>query len=249
VDRTGDTLTFSGRQWVIKYSESPVGPGPNFFSKRPSDVFIDSKGRLHMKIVQHDKKWYATEVVTLDNLGYGTYIFTVIGDLVNIPENIVLGLFTWDNNTFADQANSEIDIEFAKWNDASNPYTLHYSAQPVNFGPYYPERTHNPETNPDHLIGKSTHAFTWTDTLVSWKSYTGGTFGEGELIAEWTFDLNNPARVKNENGNSSAPIIIPAPGNTTNARINFWILPGISTAPTDGQEHEVIIESFEYQPL
>ena len=247
--RDGDIITFSGRTWKIKHSESQMGPGPNWFSDYVNDVYVDNSGRLHMKIAEHDGKWYATEVVSEDNLGYGTYIFTVIGDLINIPENIVLGLFTWDDSTFYEQANSEIDIEFAQWGNAENFNTLHYSAQPVNFGPYYPERTHNADTDSLNLIGVSTHGFTWTDTLVTWKSYTGYTYGEGEPIAEWSFDNTNLARVKNEGGNSSLPVVIPEPGANTNARINFWILPHIDTKPTDGLEHEVIIDSFEYIPL
>jgi hypothetical protein len=247
--RDGDRVTFSGRSWTVKTGSGLMGPGPNWFSNSYSDVFIDEKGRLHMKIAEHDGKWYATEVVSDENLGYGTYIFTIIGDLANIPENIVLGLFTWDNNTFYEQANSEVDIEFSKWGNAENNNPLTYSVQPVSFGTFYSERTHQAVVTPSDLIGASTHGFTWTDTLITWKSYAGYKFGEGELLAEWSFDLNNPARIKAEDGNTSLPIVIPAPGSTTNARINFWILTSIAAKPTDGLEHEVIIDSFQYIPL
>lgn len=248
--RTGDVVNFSGYLWDVKIAESyQVGPGPNYFSGYYEDVFIDEQGYLHMRIAEHDGKWFSSEVITQQNMGYGKYTFVVQGDLEQIPENITLGLFTWDNNTFFDQANSEVDIEISKWGDKEEQNTLLYSVQPVNFGPYYPERTHLAETPEESLIGVTTHTFVWTDTLIIWKSYYGDSEQPEDLITEWSFDLDNPARVKNENGNSSAPIVIPAPGETTNARINFWLLPWVATAPTDGKEQEVVIRRFAYVPM
>lgn len=247
IGRVGDEVNFSGYKWDVKISEQfQVGPGPNYFSGAYEDVYVDQNGFLHMRIAEHDGKWFSSEVVAQQNMGYGKYTFVVQGDLENIPENITLGLFTWDNNTFFDQANSEVDIEISKWGDAAEDNTLLYSVQPVNFGPYYTERTHLAETPTGSLIGITTHTFVWTDTLITWKSYYGDSEAAEDLITEWSFDLDNPARVKNEGGNSSAPIVIPAPGETTNARINFWLLPWISSVPTDGKEQEVIIRRFAY---
>lgn len=246
--RNGDVVNFSGYVWDVKIAEAyQVGPGPNYFSGYYEDVFVDEQGYLHMRIAEHDGKWFSSEVVSQMNMGYGKYTWVVQGDLENIPENITLGLFTWDNNTFFDQANSEVDIEISKWGDAEEQNTLLFSVQPVNFGPYYPERTYLADTEPGELIGVTTHTFIWTDTLITWKSYHGDSESAEDMVAEWSFDLDNPARVKNENGNSSAPIIIPAPGATTNARINFWLLPWISSVPTDGEEQEMVIRRFSYQ--
>lgn len=248
--RIGDVVYFSGYEWDVKiYENAQQGPGPNWFSGLYEDVWVDEKGYLHMSISNRDGRWWASEVVGRDNIGYGTYTWVVQGDLENIPENIVLGLFSWDNNSFQEAANSEVDIEFAKWGDTATNKTLHYSVQPVSFGPVYPERTYAAETPAGSLIGVSTHSFLWTDTIIIWKSYTGEGINPNNQIAEWSFTLDNPARVKNENGLSSDPVIIPGPGATTNARINFWIMPWISPAPTDQSEHEVVIRSFTYTPL
>jgi hypothetical protein len=247
--RNGDELLFSGRMWDIKQNEFAVGPGPNFFSGFYEDVWVDENGYLHMRIAEHDGKWYASEVVGRDVLGYGTYTWVVQGDLENIPENIVLGLFTWDTDNFLTEANSEVDIEFSKWGDPENPNTLHYSVQPVAFEAYYPERTRAMETPDGSLIGVTTHTFTWTDTLIEWSSYTGDQVAADKRIAYWSFDLDNPPRQKSEGGLLSEPVVIPAPGDATNARINFWILPWVSPAPTDGLEHEVVIRSFTYTPM
>lgn len=249
--RFGNTVRFSGYDWEVKVSEELQGPGPNYFSEHPDDIYIDDDGFLHMKIVERDGRWYSTELVGKENMGYGTYRFTIQGDFINIPENIVVGLFTWDNNTFQQQANSEVDVELAKWGDATKTNTLQYAVQPVAFGTYYPERVNSPDSTEWALDGVSTHVFTWTDSLISWWSYAGPDIDDDMLISEWTFDDTNPARVKEEGGQSSLPVVIPAPGETTNARINFWILPlaGQPAGPVGGEEQEYIVREFGYTPL
>lgn len=248
--RQDNVIDFSGFKWDIKFGNQLQGPGPNYFTNDQDAVWLDDDGFLHLTYTNRNGQWRATEVVSQDTFAYGTYIFTVQGDLVNIPENLVLGLFTWNNNSFSSQANSEVDIEFAKWNNDTTDQTLHFSVQPVNFGPYYPERSHNAIVQDvNDLIGISTHIFTWTDTLVSWASFAGDGYLNKTPIATWTYDQNNPPRVKNENGNSSAPIVIPAPENHTNARINYWVLNGAFSPPADDQEHEVIIRNFDFIPL
>ncbi|MCA9922508.1 MAG: hypothetical protein KC421_09055, partial [Anaerolineales bacterium] len=107
-------LRFSDFRWTVKQFDTPVGPGPNLFSGLPEDVWIDGNGRLHLTISQHNGQWFSTEVFTRETLGYGTYVFYTTGQLDQLDENIILGLFTWDNNAPANYYR-EIDIEIAKW--------------------------------------------------------------------------------------------------------------------------------------
>lgn len=246
--RDGDTLQFAGREWTIKSSTALLGPGPNVFSGHPNDVFVDENGHLHLTISQRNNQWQCTEVISKENMGYGTYIWTLEGNPVDIDEQAVIGLFTWDNNTFQEQANSEVDIEFSKWGDASETQTLQYGVQPIFFGPYNAERVDQPTEDSDQWIGVSTHAFTWTDTLITWYSWVGDQYGAGEPDASWSFDLNNPAKIKYEGNRESDPIVIPAPGATTNARMNYWLLSG-PTGPNSQTKQEIIIRDFEYIPF
>lgn len=248
--RVGDSIRFAGLDWTVKIHETGQwGPGPNYFSGSEQDITIDSNGYLHMKIVQRNGKWFSTEVVSDKAMGYGTYTFTLDGNLEDIPENIVLGLFTWDNNTFYSDANSEVDIEISKWGDKTDERTLQYGVQPINFGTLYPERMHRPEYPLGKLKGVTTHGFNWTDTAITWASYSGDTYGQGELLGEWKFDTSFPGRVKEEGGNKSVPVVIPAPGSETNARINLWIATWYDPAPADGKEQEIIIRDFSYEAL
>jgi hypothetical protein len=246
--RKGDIVHFSGRLWDVKYGFN--GPGPNNFSKDYENVWVDENGYLHMLITKkEDGQWYSSEVISQDNLGYGTYAFTIQGNPLEFASNVVLGLFTWDDSTFYEQANSEVDIEFSKWGVETDRNPLTMSVQPVFFGPYNAERSHQVIVDSTFIQGVSTHIFTWTDTLITWKSFRGEDYRNSEPFAEWDFDLDHPARIKYENGNQSLPIVIPAPGEHTNARINFWTLSWVANGPSNGKEHEIVIRRFEYTPL
>ena len=69
------TIEFSGHTWKVKASETQAGPGPNYFSDRGEDVWVDESGRLHLRIVYRDSRWYCTEVFTSEPLGYGIIYF------------------------------------------------------------------------------------------------------------------------------------------------------------------------------
>ncbi len=249
-NRDGDVVPFAGREWAIKvFKNSTWGPGNNYFTDHPNDIFIDDNGYLHLTITEREDKWWSSEVISQDTMGYGTYVWTVGRVPQNLDPMVVLGLFTWDSYTFQSDANSEVDIEFSKWGDADQDTTLQYGVQPINFGPYYPERDDKPKVNPALWGDVSTHAFTWTDTLITWESWSGAEYGNGSPQASWTFDLSNPARVKNENGNSSNPVIIPAPGSNTNARMNLWLVQGADNGPVFPFRTEIVIQDFKYTPL
>ena len=245
---SGD-IFFSGYGWRKKASSFPVGPGPNFFSSSDKNIWLDANGYLHLKITKEGTQWKSAEVISTANFGYGTYVFTLASDVSNLNEKAVLGLFTWDDSTFYEQANSEIDIEFSKWNNPTDTLLLTYSAQPVLFeNPViYSERTYHPIMKVSALKTNTTHAFTWKQNEVTWVSYAGDNYPGTLPLANWRFDATNQPRVKIEGGKNSLPIVVPAPGTTTNARMNLWLLSG--QAPSDGKEIEVVVKSFKFIPL
>ena len=67
-------IPFSGYVWAVKdHGKSFAGPGPNRFSDSSGSVWVDDDDRLHMKIRRIKGKWYASEVINLCTLGYGSY--------------------------------------------------------------------------------------------------------------------------------------------------------------------------------
>jgi hypothetical protein len=245
-----DGLLFSGLKWEVKSGgDSKLGPGPNYFSDSTSNVFVDNQGYLHLKITLDNGKWNCAEVISREKFGYGTYVFTIQSNVANIDRNAVVGLFTWDNTSFFTQANSEVDIEFSKWGSATDTLTLTYSVQPVWFSnpvPYW-ERSKRPTMSVSKLKFPSTHAFTWTDSLITWKSYEGVNYPGNSLLSNWSFDKTKPPRIKIEGNNQSQPVVIPGPGQDTHARINLWLLNGLG--PSNNNEVELIVKEFKFIPL
>jgi hypothetical protein len=212
-------ITFSGYNWEVKSSgASPIGPGPNYFSDDPADVWVDESGYLHLSIVSRGGKWYSTEVICLDTLQYGTYTITSTSRLDLLDKNVVLGFFSWD--TQAPQYNyREIDIEFSRWGEDA-AQNAQYVIQPWdvsgNRHRYYMNLTGT----------ESTHRFDWHPDRVQFDSWDG----DGSLLQSWAY---------------TNPTYIP-PVGAGNARINLWLLNG--WAPSDGQNVEVIIKSFQFVP-
>ncbi|MBC8173366.1 MAG: hypothetical protein H7X71_05600, partial [Chitinophagales bacterium] len=91
-------LNFSGYTWQVRNTANIIsGPGGNYFSKKPSMVFVDENGDLHLNIKKINNKWRCSEVYLTATTGYGKYIFVTKGELETYNEKIVAGLFTWDN--------------------------------------------------------------------------------------------------------------------------------------------------------
>ena len=95
----GRTIRFSGYDWLVKTSTVLVGPGPNYFSDDEENVWIDDQGRLHLRLTRDSTgHWRASEVVLQTSLGYGQYRFAVEGTPQELDPNVVLGLFTWQDD-------------------------------------------------------------------------------------------------------------------------------------------------------
>ena len=216
-------IEFSGRTWKVKASETRAGPGPNYFSDRAEDVWVDGDGRLHVRIVHRDGRWYCTEVITAEPLGYGLYTFTLASRVDTMDKNVVLGLFTWDD-TCPEHNYREIDIEFSRWG-ANAGDNAQYAVQPW-------DHTGNLHRFTLALQGDlSTHSFDWRATSIQFSSFQGGTAPPlpGAEIQSWLYTGGD----------------IP-PEGAGNARINLWLLNG--DPPADGQDVEVIIEAFDFLP-
>lgn len=243
------SLFFSGYYFNYKNADNPVGPGPNRFAGNAESAYVDSLGRLHLKILKKNNFWYSSEIISVKEFKYGTYTFTCETDIRNFDQKVVFGFFTWDDYSFQTQGNSEIDIEFAKWDVANDSNLVTYSAQPVWFstpGPYK-ERTFKPAIPTKYISKTATYMMRWTSDSIAWESYEGETYPGANKVSKWGFNKNNIPRSKIENSLTSNPIVVPQPSDSTNLRFNFWLLNGV--APVNGQNHEIIIKNFTYKPL
>ncbi|MCW4028951.1 MAG: hypothetical protein NWE92_04815 [Candidatus Bathyarchaeota archaeon] len=215
-------IKWSGYTWLVRNSnEKATNPGPNYWSNSTQNVWLDSNGYLHLKITQRNGKWYCAEVTCTQPLGYGTYAFYTIGRIDQLDQNVVLGLFAYKDDTH------EIDIEFAKWGDASYPNSW-FSVQPPPFIAGVNQKTFNLK-----LYGSyTTHYFTYKPQSVYFETFAGhypvGTEPASNVIAKLTC-------------NKSVDL------GDAKANINFWLYRG--NAPSNGQPVEVVIKSFQFIPL
>lgn len=229
------TIEFSGYTWRVKVTahgsvEYPYGPGHcgkdsdyNYFSDAESDVWVDGSG-LHLTISKKNGKWYNTEILTDDPLGYGIYTITLASPVDQLDPNATLGFFTWDD-TVPDLDNREIDIEFSRWGNASDDQNSQYVVQP--------DHKHRFKT----ISVPSTHRFTWQSDQVSFISREGRPPDLGAEIASWVYDGSDVP---------SEPDVPPEEVNAreVNARINLWL--NNCSGPSDGQDIEVVVESFDF---
>ncbi|MDQ3813018.1 MAG: glycoside hydrolase family 16 protein [Armatimonadota bacterium] len=222
------TLHFSGYEWIVK--EGFWGPGPNHWE--PHNVFVDEQGRLHLKLTQHDGRWYASEVTLKQRLGFGCYQWQVAGRVDQFDPNVVLGLFNYTVPEVGPDGTNEIDIEFARWGKPENP-AGNYSVWPAQKGA--PHASHRFEVK---LEGDYTmHRFDWTAQRVSFQSLHGhyddpAKANENAVITNFVFEPKEPARS--------------IPQHPLPVKMNLWLFR--DRPPQNGQEVEIVIHSFRFTP-
>ena len=214
-------ISFAGRDWQVRSDAAPISPGPNYFTDSGSNVWVDNDG-LHLRITHRNGNWQCAELVGEGTFGYGMYRFFLVGrpDLFN--ENVVLGLYTWDDDPPYDHR--EADIEFSKWGMVTNQ-NIQYVVQP-----YYLDGNMHRFDLP--LTGThSTHSFDWHAGGVDFQSALGHYVDPPatQVVQTWT---------------CSTASVFP-PGNEK-LHINLWLFSGFP--PTDAQETEVVFTNIEFIP-
>jgi uncharacterized protein (TIGR03437 family) len=213
---------FSGLEWAVKGNKVPVFPGPtvpNFFSDNPSNAWVDSSGRLHLRVTRCGDTWCSAEVFTKDPVGYGSYRFVVESAITSLDSNAVLGLFTWSDD--AEYNNREIDIEFSRWGNLSDARNAQYVVQPYSVPGNLYRFSVPPSAN-------TAHSFTWQQGSVN---FTSSFAGGAPSIAQWSY---------------GTPQAVPLTGKTR-LHINFYQMD--SRPPQNRLEQEVVVSRVEYVPL
>jgi hypothetical protein len=224
----GRSVDFAGRAWRVK-GPGFNGPGPSQFADSSNHVWVDPQDRLHMTIKNVGGVWYSTEVAAEEPLGYGDYIFTILGRLDLWADNVVLGLFTWQYPVCWEAANpwnqdNEVDVELSRWGEPGNDMGQ-FVVQPWE----YPQNMSRFGITFED--GESTsYAFRWLPDRIECRSWHGGPAAEapGTLIHAWTYfgpHLPRPEQPR--------------------IHVNYWQYNG---PPSDGRDQEVVLERFTFVP-
>jgi hypothetical protein len=216
------TIRFSGYAWRVRNNTiSRGGPGPNYFSSRRENVWLDGRDRLHLRAVKRGGRWYCAEIFSSKSFGYGTYTFTLASRVDRLDKNAVLGLFTWDDAAPA-YAYREIDIEFSRWGER-RARNAQYVVQPWQ---------HSGNEHRFNLALSSVfsvHSFQWSAKRVLFSSSRGRTTTPTGALQTWAY--------------SGADI---PPAGTGHARINLWLVDG--KPPANGRSFEIVVEAFHFTP-
>jgi hypothetical protein len=171
-------IDFSGYKWLVRNTNQlKYGPGPNFFSNSIENVWVDEAGKLHLKIINKDENWYCAEVTLNQQVGYGKYIFYINSSLTNLEDNVVVGLFTYLDDS------QEIDIEFSKWSLKDNENSQ-FVVQP------YEKEGNIFRFDMNDSLGSTTHSFEWNKNHIVFESKYGQNENELPYIS-WTYTGKN----------------------------------------------------------
>lgn len=216
-------FSFSGYEWKAKKTDrGRRGPGPNLYSYNQNNVWVDEEGKLHLQITHKKSRWWCAEVAGVASLGYGTYRFHVEKLPGDLDDQVVLGLFTWDDASL--ENHREIDIEISSWGSSSEENTQ-FVVQP-----------HHREGNKHRLdtpLSESdlVYSFEWADTSIVFRVEKDlpDPPGKNNIIYSWSYTgVNNPK-----------------PGQES-PRIALWLYQG--KPPKHRQEVAVVISRFEFIP-
>jgi len=207
------TIEFAGLTWTVKSGYG--GPGPNYWSDSTDSVWVDTEGRLHMKIRQIAGVWHCAEVLAQQSFGYARYTANLSSNPELNDPNAGVGVFTYKNDT------EEIDIELTKWGNAADPDTGQFAVQPS--APGTSSRVRFPTglsgTNPP-----STHHFTWSPDYIFYQSYRGH-----------ADELPSPSDLMKEHTYIGPKL---PPLSDAHYRLTFWMFQG--RTPTS--EMELIVD-------
>ena len=240
--RSGRTLEFADRTWAVKDAPLPVGPGSNRFTDDSADVFVDTDGRLHLKIVRRADAWWSSQVYLLESLGYGTYVFETDYDIDALHSSATLGLFVWDEHGDAEHYphrdteadNREIDLEHGRWGRPADSNNAQWVVMPYTV-PGNRERFRVPTRGGS---AKVTQWFTWTSESIEF----GAAHGTQDTCTLRSAELIMRARYL---ADPDSDHFVPVPGRET-VQINLWLNSAISV---DAEPIEVVISDFRFRPL
>ena len=224
---SANAFHWCGYDWDVKNSGGfQFGPGPNYFSDSAQNVWVDTNGKLHLRITHRNGQWQCAEVFVRRAFGYGTYRFFVDSVVDALDPNVVLGLFTYDDDPTSTNGHREIDVEVSRWSNASDPTNAQFVVQPYNISGNLMRWTIPSGASP------TTHSFTWSAGRIDYVAHNG-TFAPP------------PASVPQISSWSNTSSSVPLPGDER-AHLNLWLFNG--AAPGNGQEVEVVLSRFAFIP-
>ena len=217
---TPEMIRWQGYEWHVRAAKSQ-GPGPNDWDR--SNVRVDDKGFLHLKITNAGGKWSCAEIWTSAPLGFGTYQCQVEGRIDHLDPNIVFSMFSYAGP----DGTKEIDIEYAKWGNAK---------EKNSWWTVYPNDTQGKKESHGFNLSLdgafTTQRYAWSAEGVHYWVLGGHQPIDSvtDKIEEWN---HRPSDAKHSITQNKIPL-----------HFNLWLFEG--KPPTDGKEVEIVVKTFAF---
>jgi hypothetical protein len=209
-------IDFSGYHWNVRAIDGEHGGISHPYD--PSNVSVDEKGILHLRLTKRADTWACSEVELPRSLGYGTYLLQV-KDTASFEPATQLSFFTWGElGSYSDH--HEIYIDLSQRGNPQNK-NAEYAVQP-----YYLPMNMSDFNVP---AGAITYSFDWEPEGISFASWRGTEKMEPSNSI-WKRVFRSDVRV---------------PGGET-VHINLCVF-GFPKVPQQ-HEAEVLIKHFEFLP-
>jgi len=221
-----ETLHWMGLEWKLT-----DGGMAGVVKGNPANISVDANGYLHLRIINREGTFTASELFTTQKLGFGTYQWQIEGRVDRMDKVAVLGLFNYGAQAgIGVDGENEIDIEFSQWNDTCHGCNADFTFYPAtgnkSLGPMEDNFTYDPSGST-----LTTARFEWTSTRIV------GTIMSGLQPIGATANVRQTLTFAPPDYTARIPQV-PLP-----LAMNFWCF-----RATPGSDQEVIIRNFEFAP-
>jgi hypothetical protein len=180
-------LSWSGITWIV-YPDSAKGPENTPLSNAANSVYVDGRGRLHLKILKIHGVWRSVELQSLNPVGYGTYRLINDTATAQFSNRTVFGMFVYQPHT--KKYTNEIDVEdsrFPRYLPAPN--NAQFAVQPYKS----PGHEHHYQVKSSYV--PLFQEFNWYPPIrgkgtVSFETRVGAT-ATSPLLTRWTYFGNS----------------------------------------------------------
>lgn len=163
---TNDQLTWSGYTWIYDNAQG------TYIKTDPSHAWVDDKGYLHMYLSYlGGSSWMGCNMNTANSYRYGKFIYKTVGQTMNFPTGVTLGMYTYYNDS------NELDIEVES---DDSIHHVSYTVQPGNTGQCYLDVANG---SPYLTTNNLTYVIDWKPTSVAFSVLTES----GTIISSWTY--------------------------------------------------------------
>jgi hypothetical protein len=182
--------------------------------------------------------WYSKPTAAAPTVT-GAFSVDVVTGGVDDREHVTFGFFTWDpyGDGAATNPSRELDIEDGRWGDPEDPTNAQFVVQP--FGtPGNRVRYALPDLSNDPRLTRTLRWMPGRAEFTALEGHHPATGFPASVLIHQLLYLEDPG----------ASHLVPDPGVAA-FRFNLWLNDAVPHAPARGQEVEVVVTDFGFEPV